>query len=252
METEDLLKELGLSKTEQRTYLGLIKIGESKTGELCSETQIPSSKIYSVLDSLIKKGLVTFSTKNNIKFFYATSPDSLKLLFDKKRQELDDKQDSVLKLIKTLKSVSKNESQATKYKYYEGIQGIKSLYLEIIGEMDKNKDNVLKIHSANREMTERLLGFYEKFHLKRLKKKVKYRLILPEDLRKNAEKRKRQLSEVRIKKINSEVSWGVFGNLFFLNYNGGKNPYGIIVNDALTARTFETVFDEIWTNANRT
>ena len=60
MEEVSILEDLGLSKREAKAYLALLELGSTTVGEIIKKTDIPSSKIYEVLDRLMKKGLVSY------------------------------------------------------------------------------------------------------------------------------------------------------------------------------------------------
>jgi DNA-binding MarR family transcriptional regulator len=52
------LKEIGLTEYECMAYLALVKYGELTAGQVSENTSIPYSKVYTVLDSLEKKGWI--------------------------------------------------------------------------------------------------------------------------------------------------------------------------------------------------
>jgi sugar-specific transcriptional regulator TrmB len=247
MDLEIELQELGLSKPEIRAYKSLLVLGEAKTGNLCSHAKIHSSQIYSLLESLTTKGLVTFSTKNNIKIFSATPVTALQTIFEEKKQALNAKETKVLELIKNLSKLKPNTDSASKYKYFEKTAGIKSLLLEVLDHMEKApKDKKVHIHSANKEVTTRLTGFFDFFSTERVKKGVSYELIASSDMKELQIKRNKELTQVRFKNITTQISWGVYNEYFFIINSGTKEPYGILIKDLLTASAFEMVFAEIW------
>lgn len=55
---EKALREIGLTEYETLAYLALVKSGELTAGQISDSTSIPYSKVYSVLDSLERKGWV--------------------------------------------------------------------------------------------------------------------------------------------------------------------------------------------------
>ena len=120
---------------ETRVYLALCELGESKTGPLCEKSKTPSSKIYSILKELIKKGLVSSITKNNTKIFAATSPEILKELFAKKEVLLRQEKDQLSVLIDALKTEHQLKPKVQGYLYFEGISGIRSLWLELTDDL---------------------------------------------------------------------------------------------------------------------
>ena len=52
-----LLHDIGLTEGETKVYLALISLGTTRTGQLASKAGVSSSKVYKILDRLIKKVL---------------------------------------------------------------------------------------------------------------------------------------------------------------------------------------------------
>ena len=73
METKQL-EELGLTKNEAIIYVFLLKTGETTTGKIIKETQIVNSQVYETLNSLISRGLVSYSVQKDGKHFSACDP----------------------------------------------------------------------------------------------------------------------------------------------------------------------------------
>ena len=69
-----MLEEFGLTETEEKVYLSLVKLGESPASEIIKKTQLHRTTIYDVLERLIEKGLISFVTKNKIKYYLTASP----------------------------------------------------------------------------------------------------------------------------------------------------------------------------------
>jgi len=55
---EKSLREIGLTEYESQAYLVLVSSGEITAGDISKNTSIPYSKVYSVLDSLERKGWI--------------------------------------------------------------------------------------------------------------------------------------------------------------------------------------------------
>jgi len=243
----EILNELGMSKPEITAYTGLLERGRCKTGELCNYTKIHSSKIYSILNSLIEKGLVTFTTKNNIKFFEANPVETIKTLFEQKKEQLEKKEKQIFEIITNLKQFKLKEKTSATYNYYEGIAGIKAGWYKILEEMDKLPNKSLKVNAPLSEENLRLFGFYSEFHEERIKRKILYKMIAHKKKMQIIKKRKKtKLTEIRLKDLEGTCAWGIYGNLFFIQQTSSKKPFTIIINEPLIAQTFELLFDEIW------
>ena len=97
----------------------------------------------------------------------------------------------MMSLINELKNREQSDSPFSKYKYYEGIQGIRSIWIELTEDL-KNipKGEEVLVYTGIRESYERMLGLYEEFHKERMKRGVKYRLIYPKEEKELGDKRK--------------------------------------------------------------
>ena len=58
------LKKLGLSELEARSYIGLLKLEEADASTIAEKGRIPKGKIYGILDTLEKKGLISYEIIN--------------------------------------------------------------------------------------------------------------------------------------------------------------------------------------------
>jgi len=70
---EKALREIGLTEYETLAYLALVKSGETTARKISDSTSIPYSKVYSVLDSLERKGWVEFRG-GRPRLYYPRSP----------------------------------------------------------------------------------------------------------------------------------------------------------------------------------
>ena len=76
MNTEILIS-LGLSKREAEVYYALLHVEDALASELSEKTKEARTNTYDTLNSLIKKGLVSYVIKNNKKHFLAADPKNL-------------------------------------------------------------------------------------------------------------------------------------------------------------------------------
>ncbi|MBS3175660.1 hypothetical protein J4457_00290 [Candidatus Woesearchaeota archaeon] len=244
---ELILQKIGLTVPETRVYMALLELKEAKTGEICKKAKIASSNIYPILDTLIKKGLVSYRLQNNIRIFVASSPEILNDLFVEKVKLLEQERKQINDLVESLKKVKPLEEPFSKYRYYEGLNGVKSMWHELRDDLHSlDKGKFLKIYGARPEAYQPLIPFYDEFHKVRLKRKIGYKLILPFADRAHGEKRKRQNAEVRYADLRNEAQWGVMGKKFFIMYITRNAPRAFILDDEVFAEAFEQVFDQLW------
>jgi len=241
------LKKVGLTKPEAKAYLGLIELKESQTGALCEKSKIPSSNIYSILDSLIKKGFVSYRMQNNIKVFMPSNPEIIKDIFKEKQKNLLEEGKEIENLIEGLKFKQGEKEAFSRYKYFEGMSGIRAMWIGLTEELyNFPKEEIILMYTGIKKAYEAMLGLYEEFHKVRVKRGIKYMIIYPLEETEVAKKRKRQLAEVKFIKLENEAEWGVMGNKFFVQYITQKIPRGFLIEDEIFAKTFRQVFNQIW------
>lgn len=104
---------LGLSAHESAVYLALLTIGDSTTGPVIKHTQLHRQFVYTALERLEKKGLVSSVLRRNRKVFSASHPSILLQLEEQRRGELQS-------LIPALIGLQKQESEALQIRVLRG------------------------------------------------------------------------------------------------------------------------------------
>lgn len=247
IEIAEVLKKVGLTTQEGRVYVALIELQEAQTGFLCKQTKIASSNIYKILESLMEKGLVSYRVQNNIKIFMPTPPETLNYFFLEKQEKLDAERKEVNELISNLKIKKITKEPYANYKYFEGLQGIRSMWHEINSLMDQS--TCMKAYTTKKDSYKRFLPVYEEHHQLRMKKKMKSFLIFPKEDVALANIRRKQNVEVRFMSLKNDAEWGVIKDSFYIQYTVGKNPRSFLIQDENFAQTFKQVFDQLWQEA---
>ncbi|MBT4384622.1 hypothetical protein HOD30_02650 [Candidatus Peregrinibacteria bacterium] len=103
--TEDL-KKLGFSEKEARVYLMLLRIGPSVVSSIAARTDLKRVSLYSVLDSLQKRGLVSFDDSKGVRSYIPHDPECLLYAFEKKSAELKFQLDLAKDCIERMQSFS--------------------------------------------------------------------------------------------------------------------------------------------------
>jgi sugar-specific transcriptional regulator TrmB len=92
------LETLGLNKNQSNTYLSLLELGKGTVVEIARYSGVNRTTVYDNLESLRKKELITVGIEYGKRYFYAESPESLKLL-------LNDRIEETSQLMKQLQSI---------------------------------------------------------------------------------------------------------------------------------------------------
>lgn len=124
---KDELQELGLTKREAEAYLALINFNETTATELSKVTKEHRTNIYDSLNGLIKKGLVAYNIKNNVKHYFISDPNKL-------LDYIKDKERVAKSILPELNSKINFIEQKPVVEVYEGKEGFKSILMKILKE----------------------------------------------------------------------------------------------------------------------
>jgi len=136
---ETLLK-IGLTEGECQVYLALAELGLTSTGKITKKANIASSKVYEVLQRLINKGLASFVIKNGVRYYSATPPERLIDFLEEKKQEIENSQEEIKKIIPKINSLE-NKEEKNQTLVYLGIEGPKIVLQEILEAGKKGEVN---------------------------------------------------------------------------------------------------------------
>ncbi len=130
----DFLYALGLTDIEASLYQGLLETGPTTIMGLSQHTGIKRITTHFNIENLITKGLVTQIVQGARRQIMAEPPERLEYLVDNKFAEAKELQSRFPDFIKTVESIHSNfpHGEKTEVKYYEGKEGVMSLYKESI------------------------------------------------------------------------------------------------------------------------
>ena len=126
------LEEIGLTNAESQVYLGLLKLGEARVGQIIDLAKVSSSNVHDALDKLVKRGLVSFVVKNNIKEYFPSSPENLKVILNKEKELIKEKEGKLNSLLVGLLSIQKIGEPSQNAEVYMGLNGIKSGFKKLL------------------------------------------------------------------------------------------------------------------------
>lgn len=178
METK-ILQNLGLTPPEIRVYLGLLNLGKTTTGPLIKKSDVPSSKIYGVLDTLVEKGIVGCVIEGKMKYFNANRPDILEHLIELKEEELKKTKDAFGAILPKLRSEFEAEKHTYSIEVLEGLRGIKAVY-DLSLEITKHGDTMYTV-GYPLLASQLLNAYFKEYHKKIAEKNINAKIIYDYD-----------------------------------------------------------------------
>jgi len=230
----------------------LLNLGPSTIGPIIKKSKISNSKIYSVLDRLIEKGLVSFIIKENTRYFQALEPKRLHEYLERKAKEIEESNKALGEVLPLLESLSLKEKKQ-EAEIFVGINGIMTAN-EIILDTAPEKSILRFFYMHNPSYDDKVYDFYygntnynQKIIGPTLKKKNITWLGITN--KENAKIRPK-VTPTRIKE--RYVSFPVPGNIEITNnailisiWNSPK-PIAILIQSEEVANGFIEYFDAIW------
>lgn len=239
---KEKLREIGLTKNEVKVYITCLELGSSLASQISKKSEIYRTIIYDVLDSLIKKGLISYFIKENRKYFHSTSPESLIKYIEEKEKEIVKQKEDIESVIEHLKKLEKPKKEPYLIEVFSSKEGFKSLLEGILNEGKGYKMIGYEALGAS------LLKYYfVHWQKRRIKKKIKRKIIGKQKRRKEIQKYK-QLTEARFLPNNYEIPTSVlmYGNKAILFLPLEDDFVGVRIESKKIVSSFETYFKFLW------
>lgn len=246
MVNESLFEKLGLSKGEAKVYSALLKLGEATITPISSEAQVTKSKIYDILEKLIKKGLVGYNIKQDAKHFFANDPRKIIDFLEIKEEEIKKNKKAIEDLMPSLLKQRDEATQDRIAEIYQGYNGMKTVREELMLTYKKGEDFL--VLGAPKIANEKWEGWLLGFHKERIKRGVGMKIIYNHDAKEYGKVRtKMKLTEVRYfqEGINAPNWIDVFPEAVMITVIVGE-PISFLIRNKEIAKSFRAYFDIMW------
>jgi HTH-type transcriptional regulator, sugar sensing transcriptional regulator len=240
-----LLSQIGLSEKESTVYQVLLKLGKVPASRVVDEVGQKRSTVYSILEELIKKGLVEKDESAAVDKYRARHPYSLKQYIETQVEQIkkaDNQLEAALPSFINLYNQSQNRPGV---KFYEGLEGVK----KVMDDSLNSKTEILTIADIE-AVREHIYEINEAYIKKRNKKAIPKRLLVQdtpysrERIGKYSDKTNAKLFKLEIDPF-STVMQIYDGKIVYLNLT--KDFYnGIIIQDPYLYSTHKALFNFIW------
>ena len=230
-----LLRNIGLSEKESQVYLISLKVGTNPASIIAKHAELNRCTTYSVLESLVNKGLVSHAEKEKIRFYTALPPLKLINYIDEKKRDLTFYKTEIESNIHIFQSFQHKENPSPRIQSFSGSAGIMQGYHSIIQEKS------LSIWGVPTDMPNEFFYRFAPEFLKTSKSiKVLHRLksqIIRQELK----------SMDDIKKMKNVQPVELVSNSKVLVVSN-PNPYAVEIINSDIVKFFQNEFDILWKN----
>jgi len=237
------LRKFGLSEKEAKMYIALLEFGSIKAGELMNRLSIYSKTAYELLNKLMEKGLASYTLKANIKYYQAVDPDKFLDLIKEKENELRVTEEELRKMLPSLKKKRELSKEPQEANMFIGRKGMKSVFENIL----KEKKEILTFGGGG-YFKRTLESYYDIWHKKRVKEKIKLKLLLNEKfIDQKEELLKIPLLEVRFlsKEFDNPAPAMIYGDEVAITV-WSETPIVTLIRSKEVANSYKSYFNLLW------
>lgn len=235
-----VLEDAGLTNTEAKIYLMLLKSGSSLAGKISKETGIHRRSVYDAIERLVEKGLVSYMTSNNRKYFQAENPRRFVEMLKEKEEGLN----AIMPELESLKKIAPEAKETT---FYRGKFAVRAIFDD---QIDEGREILVLGGSEN---VNEIMGYYFiHYDKERQKKNIKVKIIFRESARKSDYIGGIPLAEIRYipDRNSSPLAINIYGDKAAIIL-WTSEPIGILISEKTIADGYKKYFEMLWKEARR-
>ncbi|OGX32324.1 MAG: hypothetical protein A2787_10225 [Omnitrophica WOR_2 bacterium RIFCSPHIGHO2_01_FULL_48_9] len=239
---ENTLIDLGLTRNEVLIYLANLKLGSSRVEEISRKAGILRTTAYDVLDSMVRKGFSASVIKSGVRYYSVTEPRQIIGLLDEKKKKVEE-------IMEDLEGMKKSVIAKPKMQMFEGKDGLKSVYSDILST---GKD---LMGYGNAELSMKVLTYFLPTFIKgRVKIGMRSRLIVERsetgiEFKKTDKSQKRETRFLDSTK-SMETIFYIYGDKVAILTFVSKEPIAIIIENKEIADSQRILFENMWKMAS--
>lgn len=163
------LIRVGMTENEAGVYAAVLSLGPSPVLKIARAAEIKRTTVYSVIETLKQKGLISVEMQGWKKLFRAENPKQIQSLLRERAAQLD-------KITPELLSLFNLHGRESIIRYHEGLAGVKSAYENLLNDVRPSSDYLITSDLEGWLDTDK--NFFSQFSERRAKLSIKTRMLL--------------------------------------------------------------------------
>jgi predicted transcriptional regulator len=237
------LKNLGLTENEIQVYLTLLKIGSSTVSTIAERSGLYRPYAYDTLERLQEKGLVSFVSKDNKKFFKAAHPKQLLEIEKEKIEELE-------KIMPQLENFLKIPKEEAKVELYSGNKVVRVIEKDILKTLLEKGGENLVIGVDERKFMEADPVIMQQFFNQMKKHKLTERVLVREGENYLPALKETTTYKFLPKEFFEPISTFIYGDKVAIIIFS-EPLHGLIMESKLLSKTYRKQFELLWKIARK-
>jgi sugar-specific transcriptional regulator TrmB len=175
---QDILKSFQLTPKEIKVFLKVLELGSQPASQIARLCDLPRNTVRSMLDQLVKKGLLVKTRRANTQYYATERKENLIKYLRLRKVQMQDEIERQVDLLEsygdelTVRHWALTRPRIT---FYEGIAGLERVYEDTL-----TAKNGLKSWASCDELLEVMPKYFETYFKRRAKKGIPMRSIHPD------------------------------------------------------------------------
>lgn len=244
---KEIFRKIGLTNKETEVYLALLELGQSAIGNILKKTNVSSSKVYSILNRLAKKGLVSEVLKGKMHYYSAAPPQRLLDYLEEKKRDLTVISNEMEAALPQL-DLMYNMAERQEAKVYIGYNGLRTAFDTILQTLKSGEGYVGFLATVREQSDPITKNLFVKYHQRRYEKGIHARLLGGMEMKRIFSQepyRSYRLFKIRYMPQQTLSNILIFKDNVFL-YTGVGSPIGFILTSKNLADMLRRFFHYSW------
>lgn len=134
-EVSGILSQFGLNEKESAVFLALARGGPMTAHGVARKSGVTRTHVYDIAERLVERGLLSESKGTGAKKYEAIDHQGLLAHLSRRATEVRALERRVAEAASLFHALRENREQRTKIKFYEGVEGLRTVYLEIKADL---------------------------------------------------------------------------------------------------------------------
>jgi sugar-specific transcriptional regulator TrmB len=238
------LQALGLSEQESRFYIAALTLGKSPVSKIAREANLNRSSVYTIVERLAEKGLISRGKTSTGLAISAASPKHLLTLQEEQAIKL-------AKHVEQLQDLFVITKAEPGVRFYEGPDGLKNVLTMILEEAKE-----VCAFGDGDAFRKAIPGWTERYSERRSAQKIHTRLLLkatPQTigaakyLRSSQPDEKKAYSKIRLlpEALGIKGGFDVYNNTVIL-YSFDEKNVAVVVESMMISLMMKAIFEILW------
>lgn len=239
------LYDIGLTEHEALVYMAMLSLGPTTALKISRVTEVKRSTVYLALESLLQKGMASIELRGMKRLYVAENPEKLETLLEERKNRFGRNLPELLSLY----NLKGGESYL---KYYEGMNGLKSVYESMIRDIRPHERYC--VLSKLEPIIELDPSFFSSFFERRSKLPIDIRILLQDTpeahRRKSIERNFNEHIKILPKEVTLVTNLVVIPRRVFIQ-QFTLPIFGITIENKSIIQMHEQMFGIMWNSVEK-